>query len=63
VDVWSAGCILAELASRRVLFQGETPINVLSRIFDVIGCVMMGKGLIVRVGPRHVEVQERLKVW
>jgi len=27
VDVWSVGCIMAELLSRRILFQAQTPMQ------------------------------------
>lgn len=38
VDLWSVGCILAELLLRRPLFPGKTFIHQLALIFDVIGC-------------------------
>ncbi|KAM8845244.1 cyclin-dependent kinase 4 isoform 2-T2 [Spinachia spinachia] len=37
VDIWSAGCIFAELFHLRPLFQGYTEAQQLQRIFDVIG--------------------------
>lgn len=37
VDVWSAGCILAEFATGQPLFPGEDEHAVLSRIADVVG--------------------------
>ncbi|MCL4130481.1 UNVERIFIED_CONTAM: hypothetical protein GTU68_006054 [Idotea baltica] len=37
VDVWSCGCIFAELYRRRPLFEGLTEGDQLQRIFDVIG--------------------------
>ncbi|XP_070546974.1 cyclin-dependent kinase 6-like [Ptychodera flava] len=37
VDIWSAGCIFAELYNRRPLFQGHSDIDQLHKIFDVIG--------------------------
>lgn len=27
IDIWSVGCIFAELLSRRILFQAQTPIQ------------------------------------
>ena len=30
VDVWSVGCIFAELLSRRILFQAQSPIQQVS---------------------------------
>ena len=27
VDIWSVGCIFAELLSRRILFQAQSPIQ------------------------------------
>ncbi len=37
VDVWSCGCILAEMLGRNPLFPGKTFIHQLSLCFDVIG--------------------------
>jgi nemo like kinase len=37
VDMWSCGCIFAELLSRRILFQASTPIQQLERILEFLG--------------------------
>lgn len=37
VDMWSCGCILAEMLGRCPLFPGKTFIHQLSLVFDVIG--------------------------
>jgi len=37
VDIWSCGCILAELILRRPLFPGQYEIDQLGKIFDVLG--------------------------
>lgn len=37
MDVWSCGCILAEMLGRSPLFPGKTFIHQLSLVFDVIG--------------------------
>ncbi|KAF3699879.1 Cyclin-dependent kinase 6 [Channa argus] len=37
VDMWSVGCILAELFLLRPLFQGYTEVQQLHKIFEVIG--------------------------
>ncbi|XP_033827118.1 cyclin-dependent kinase 6 [Periophthalmus magnuspinnatus] len=37
VDIWSAGCIFAELFLLRPLFQGYTEVQQLQKIFEVIG--------------------------
>ena len=37
VDLWSTGCILAELACRRPLFPGDSEIDQLFRIFRCLG--------------------------
>ena len=37
VDLWSIGCILAELLSREPLFQGRSEIDQLIKIFDLLG--------------------------
>lgn len=37
VDIWSAGCIFAELMLRKYLFPGTSEIDQLSRIFSLRG--------------------------
>ena len=32
VDIWSVGCIFAELLSRRILFQAQSPIQQVSTL-------------------------------
>ena len=50
VDVWSVGCILYKLATRKVLFPGNDHINQLTVIMDVLGT--SGKALIKKCSPR-----------
>jgi nemo like kinase len=33
IDIWSVGCIFAELLGRRILFQAQTPIQ---QVFDTL---------------------------
>ncbi|XP_077459687.1 cyclin-dependent kinase 4 [Stigmatopora argus] len=37
VDIWSAGCIFAEMFRRKPLFCGESEVDQLGKIFEVIG--------------------------
>lgn len=37
IDMWSVGCIFAELLGRRILFQAQTPIMQLELIIDMLG--------------------------
>ncbi|CAF0754942.1 unnamed protein product [Rotaria sordida] len=37
IDIWSVGCIMAELILLKPLFPGETTYNQLNKIFDIIG--------------------------
>jgi len=37
VDVWSCGCIFAELMNRKALFPGQNETDQLSRIFGILG--------------------------
>ena len=38
VDVWSVGCIFAEMMNRKTFFPGTSPNNQLALIVDVLGC-------------------------
>ncbi|XP_075067910.1 cyclin-dependent kinase 6 [Mixophyes fleayi] len=37
VDLWSVGCIFAEMCQRKPLFRGNSDVDQLEKIFDVIG--------------------------
>ena len=37
MDLWSAGCVLAELALREPLFPGDGELDTLARIFEARG--------------------------
>ena len=37
VDIWSIGCIFAEMITRKALFQGDSEIDQLFRIFRLLG--------------------------
>ncbi|CAK8992589.1 Cell division control protein 2 homolog (p34cdc2) [Durusdinium trenchii] len=37
MDVWSLGCILSEMTTRRVLFPGDSEIDTIFRIFRLLG--------------------------
>ncbi|CAF0754924.1 unnamed protein product [Rotaria sordida] len=37
IDIWSVGCIMAELILHKPLFPGQTKFDQLNKIFDIIG--------------------------
>jgi len=37
VDIWSVGCIFAEMANRKALFPGDSEIDELIKIFRILG--------------------------
>lgn len=37
IDIWSIGCIFAELMMRKALFSGTSDIDQLTRIIEVLG--------------------------
>ncbi|CAH8359293.1 unnamed protein product [Eruca vesicaria subsp. sativa] len=47
IDVWSLGCILAELCTGNVLFQNDSPASLLARVMGIVGSIdheMLRKG-------------------
>ncbi|KAL8153545.1 hypothetical protein V2J09_011305 [Rumex salicifolius] len=47
IDVWSLGCILAELCTGNVIFQNDSPATLLARVIGIIGPIqqeMLAKG-------------------
>eukprot|EP00796_Vickermania_ingenoplastis_P010917 gene10917-7575_t len=41
VDIWSAGCVMAEMFNRKALFRGTTFYNQLNKIVEVVGTPKM----------------------
>ena len=37
VDIWSAGCIFAEIVSKRALFDGDSEQDQIKKIFRMLG--------------------------
>jgi serine/threonine protein kinase len=37
VDIWSAGCIFAELLTKTPLFMGDSEIDMIFKIFKTLG--------------------------
>ena len=37
IDMWSIGCVLAEIATSNVLFEGDSEIEQLFKIFSLLG--------------------------
>ena len=37
IDVWSMGCIMAELLTRKPLFKGKTELELIDKVFSVLG--------------------------
>ncbi|KAI3464185.1 hypothetical protein Pfo_020848 [Paulownia fortunei] len=47
IDIWSLGCILAELCTGNVLFQNDSPATLLARVIGIVGPLeqeMLAKG-------------------
>ncbi|GMT19223.1 hypothetical protein PFISCL1PPCAC_10520 [Pristionchus fissidentatus] len=62
VDVWSVGCIFAELMGRRILFQAAGPIEQLNMIIDLMGTPSMDDMKMACDGARsHVMRQPKKK--
>jgi mitogen-activated protein kinase 1/3 len=37
IDIWSLGCIFAELLGRTILFQGQNPVEQLEKFVAILG--------------------------
>lgn len=55
VDVWAAACIFAELILRRPLFQGQTDIDQLGKIFQTFGTPRESQWPDMTALPNYVE--------
>ncbi|KAF7238737.1 Serine/threonine-protein kinase NLK2, partial [Varanus komodoensis] len=53
IDIWSVGCIFAELLGRRILFQAQSPIQQVSVVGEpILGEVCMRFGVSTLLGPK-----------
>lgn len=60
VDMWAAGCILAEVILRTAIFPGEaTNVNQLAKIFNVMGTPQETDWPGVTLLPNYVEFEQR----
>ncbi len=62
VDVWSIGCIFAELFLKKPLFRGDTDIDQLSKIFGIRGTPSNETWPNVQKLPNFIKFQESLGV-
>lgn len=68
VDIWSAGCILAEIILGRPIFTGKTDMDQLKLIFDLVGTPSdrswegFGELKLIRTGEVTIEKERRPKL-
>eukprot|EP01039_Chlorochromonas_danica_P003863 gene3864-4220_t len=59
VDIWAVGCIFAEIVLRSPLFPGDTDIEQLAKIFNVLGTPSPTTWLGVDMLPKYIEFEVR----
>jgi len=60
IDVWSLGCILAELATGKVLFHNSTPPAILARIEGILGPIPQNMVLKGKYSPKFFTSDGRI---
>ncbi|KAH0793809.1 CMGC family protein kinase [Histomonas meleagridis] len=60
VDIWSAGCVLAEMILRKPLFIGDNDTEILHKIFDIIGTPNEETMLMFKQLPRYKDKPQDL---
>lgn len=60
IDMWGVGCIFAEIILRTPLFPGETDIEQLAKIFNVLGTPTATNWPNVHLLPNFIEFEPRL---
>lgn len=57
IDMWSVGCIMAELLGKDILFKGSSPINQVEKIIQVLGSQQIEN---IKASPQGLEFLRRL---
>jgi cyclin-dependent kinase 7 len=60
IDMWGVGCIFAEIILRTPLFPGETDVEQLAKIFNILGTPTADNWPNVHLLPNFVEFEPRL---
>ncbi|KAJ1387611.1 kinase-like domain-containing protein, partial [Ochromonadaceae sp. CCMP2298] len=60
VDVWAAGCIFAEIVFRVPLFPGDSDLQQLAKIFNLLGTPNSGNWPTASLLPQYMEFEPRL---
>lgn len=59
IDMWGVGCIFAEIILRTPLFPGESDIDQLGKIFNIIGTPSEGNWPNVSLLTNYIEFESR----
>jgi serine/threonine protein kinase len=59
VDVWAAGCIFAEIVFRTPLFPGDSDLEQLAKIFNLLGTPTVGNWPGATLLPDYCEFEPR----
>ncbi|KAJ0988885.1 hypothetical protein J5N97_007241 [Dioscorea zingiberensis] len=62
IDVWSVGCIMAEMVTKKVLFPGSSEEDQLDRIYSMMGSPELERDLVVGHGGRRRHDRLRSRV-
>ena len=60
IDMWGVGCIFAEIILRTPFFPGETDLEQLAKIFNILGTPTSDNWPYVQLLPNFVEFEPRL---
>ncbi|KAL0491694.1 hypothetical protein AKO1_010162 [Acrasis kona] len=58
-DIWSAGCIMAELLTGQILFKGNSPVDQIEKIVEVLGTPRHNEE--IKGSPQGIEFISKLK--
>jgi serine/threonine protein kinase len=58
VDIWSLGCVLAEMLTNRSLFEGSNSTSMLFKIIRTLGCPSAADLAAMRLDPAEIDLVE-----
>jgi len=62
VDIWSAGCVIFELLTDKILFEGSSDLEVVCKVFEIRGTPVEGEWPECEGMPCYIPFEDQIPV-